>query len=120
MQATQPVNATSTSAAPVAAQVPAAPAADVKAVQPVAAIQMQPRSGRDLQQTLADVAEHLRQYLQSTARDLEFQVDADSHQTVIIVRDASGSVIRQIPGEEALRLQQRLNEGSSTFLDLFV
>lgn len=121
MQATQPVNPVSTPAPMVpAAADPDTAVRPAEAVQPVAPVQDRPQDGRDLQQTLADVAEHLRQYLKSVARDLEFQVDVDSHRTVIIVRDAGGSVVRQIPGEEVLRFQQRLNEGSGTLLDLVI
>ncbi len=122
MQATQPVNTASTATVPTL-QMASAPDTDVKpveAVQPVKPIDPQPRSGRDLEQTLIDVAEHLRQYLRATAREVAFQVDVDSREAVIIVRDAGGSVVRRIPGEEALHLQQRLNEASGTFLDLFI
>ena len=75
---------------------------------------------RDLRHTLEVVADQMRSFLQSNSRDLEFRIDADTQRAVITVRDATGSVIRQIPTEEALRVQRRLNEGSSTFLDLFV
>jgi flagellar protein FlaG len=68
---------------------------------------------------LSKVAEHLRAYLNSSRRDLEFHVDTDSRQTVIIVRNAStGEVVRQIPNEEAMRMARYLNEGSATLLDL--
>ena len=75
---------------------------------------------RDLRHTLEIVADQMRSFLQNNARDLEFRIDADTERAVITVRDATGSIIRQIPTEEALRVQRRLNEGSSTFLDLFV
>jgi flagellar protein FlaG len=79
----------------------------------------QPKIQPDVQRTLAEVAARLREYLNSARRDLEFHVDQDANATVIIVRNAStGEVVRQIPNEEALRMQRHLNEGSATLLDL--
>jgi flagellar protein FlaG len=78
-----------------------------------------PKIQPDVQRTLAEVAARLREYLNSARRDLEFHVDQDANATVIIVRNAStGEVVRQIPNEEALRMQRHLNEGSATLLDL--
>jgi flagellar protein FlaG len=74
---------------------------------------------QDLQRTLEHVAARLREYLAESRRDLEFRVDRDAGATVITVRNVNtGEVVRQIPNEEALRVLRRLNEGSSTFLDL--
>ncbi len=65
------------------------------------------------------VAQQMRDYLQSNGRDLEFRVDADTHDMVITVREAaSGRVIRQIPNEEALQMRQYLDEWSGTFLNV--
>lgn len=53
------------------------------------------------------VAQRLETYLKSVGRSLEFRVDAASGRTVLSVRDAqTGDLIRQIPGEEALRLAE--------------
>jgi flagellar protein FlaG len=53
------------------------------------------------------VAQRLETYMKSVARSLEFRVDAGSGRTVISVRDSdTGELIRQIPGEEVLRLAQ--------------
>lgn len=92
----------------------------VEVVQPVASIHQVKPQGRDLEQTLDDVAEYLRDYLKANSRDLEFRVDMDRGKTVILVRDASGAIVRQIPGEEALTLKERLTVGSGTFLDTFI
>lgn len=125
MQTAPPVNppAPAPSAVPAGSQSASATAAGSKAVevvQPVTAVQALQPQGRNLQQTLDVLAEHLRKYLRASARDLEFRVDVDAGTTVIVVRDASGAVVRQIPGEEALQLLQRTNVGSGTFLDIFV
>ena len=52
-------------------------------------------------------AERIEAYLKSVSRALEFRVDADSGRTVVSVRDAeTGDLIRQIPGDEVLRLAE--------------
>ena len=73
----------------------------------------------DLRERMAAVAQQLRDYLRSNGRDLEFRVDADTHDMVITVREAaSGKVIRQIPNEEALQMRRYLDEWSGTFLNV--
>ena len=53
------------------------------------------------------IARRLESYMESVSRSLEFRVDAASGRTVVSVRDAvTGELIRQIPGEEVLRLAQ--------------
>lgn len=69
------------------------------------------------QETHRQVAEAMRDYLHSVARDVEFTVDAESGTAVITVRDASGNVIRKIPGEEAMQLMRRVNAQSGTLID---
>ena len=74
---------------------------------------------RDLQHTLAVVAEQLNEYMRASRRDLEFHVDSGANTTVVTVRNAStGEVVRQIPNEDALRLMRRLNAQSGTLVDL--
>lgn len=63
------------------------------------------------------IAEQVQRYLQSTTRNLEFQVEDESGAAVIVVRDVTGQVIRRIPGEEALQLMRRLNAQSGTLVD---
>ena len=74
---------------------------------------------RDLQHTLAIVAEQLNEFMRASSRDLEFRVDSGADTTVVTVRNAStGEVVRQIPNEDALRLMRRLNAQSGTLVDL--
>lgn len=74
---------------------------------------------RDLQHTLAVVAEQLNAFMRASSRDLEFSVDSGANTTVVTVRNAStGEVVRQIPNEDALRLMRRLNAQSGTLVDL--
>ena len=77
------------------------------------------RSQGEVRERMAAVAQQMRDYLRSNGRDLEFRVDADTHDMVITVREAaSGKVIRQIPNEEALQMRRYLDEWSGTFLDV--
>jgi uncharacterized FlaG/YvyC family protein len=99
---------------PAIAAAPVVEADVVPAVEPVAPAKP---LARNLQQTQEAVAEQLGRYLQSSARNLEFQVDSDSGTAVIVVRDGQGNVIRRIPGEEALQLMRRLYAQSGTLVD---
>lgn len=63
--------------------------------------------------------EQIDSYLKSSRRELQFQVDEESGEVIVRVRDAAtGEVIRQIPGEEALRVARALQESSAVFLDV--
>lgn len=64
------------------------------------------------------VAQRLEAYMKSVSRSLEFRVDAGSGRTVISVRDAdTGELIRQIPGEEVLRLAQMAEDQTVVLLN---
>ena len=53
----------------------------------------------------------LNDYVQSTRRDLHFSVDKSTGKTVITVIDQqTQKVVRQIPGELALKLAQSLQQ----------
>jgi uncharacterized FlaG/YvyC family protein len=89
-----------------------------EAVQPAEPVAVeQPAPAQNLLLTQQAIAEQVSRYLQSTTRNLEFQVDSESGAAIIVVRDAAGSVIRRIPGEEAMQLMRRLNADSGTLLD---
>jgi flagellar protein FlaG len=58
-------------------------------------------------QKIEAVAQRLESYLRSVSRSLEFRVDSASGKTVVTVRDSqTGDLIRQIPGDEVLRLAE--------------
>jgi flagellar protein FlaG len=79
------------------------------------------RTAEQMRQQMAAVAQKLREIAQSNSRDLEFTVDEETDRTVITVRNAAtGEVVRQIPGEELLDLQRRLNVGYGTLVDWVV
>ena len=64
-----------------------------------------------------DAVSKLNEYVQSTERTLDFQVDEDSGKTIIKVFDkVSSELIRQIPNELALELAQNLNEEEPSLL----
>jgi flagellar protein FlaG len=74
---------------------------------------------RDLQHTLAVVAEQLNEFMRSSNRDLEFRVDEGAGTTVVtVVNPSTGEVVRQIPNEQALRIMRNMNAQSGTFVDL--
>jgi flagellar protein FlaG len=84
--------------------------------------------GKDLPlnvERIADVSEEqvkeavskLNEYIQTTERTLDFQMDEDSGKTVIKVYDTlSAELIRQIPNELALELAQNLNDDEPSLL----
>ncbi|MEO8314606.1 MAG: flagellar protein FlaG [Pseudomonadota bacterium] len=73
---------------------------------------------RDLRQQMAAVASRLQEFLNSSQRDVEFHVDADTHVQVVTVRDAvTGQVIRQFPNEEAIRQVKNLTAQQGALLD---
>lgn len=58
-----------------------------------------------LQARMERMAERLQEFVRENGRQLEFQVNNDSGEVVILVRHAeSGEVLRSIPPEEARRL----------------
>lgn len=59
----------------------------------------------------------LNDYVQSTERRLDFQVDEDSGRSVIKVFDKeTEELVRQIPSEQALELARRLGDEEPSFL----
>ena len=99
--ASEPVAKPGTSAVPTPRAAPAAPAQN------------------ELRERMAAVAQQMRDYLRSNGREMEFRVDAETHDMVITVREAaSGKIIRQIPNEEALQMRRYLDEWSGTFLNV--
>jgi uncharacterized FlaG/YvyC family protein len=86
----------------------------VQPVEPV--VEVKPPT-QDIQQTQAAIAEQVSRYLNSSTRNLEFQVDSESGSAVIVVRDVAGNVIRRIPGEEALQRMLRASAESGTLID---
>lgn len=67
---------------------------------------------------LEAVVAQLQQYLNSSQRNVEIRVDADTNMQVVTVRDAvSGDVIRQFPSEEVMRVIRNLREQQGVLLN---
>jgi flagellar protein FlaG len=76
-----------------------------------------PSKGKGLPPQVADSAKiseavsKINEIVQSIQRDLSFNLDEDSGQTIIRVVDSeSGELIRQIPSEEALAIANQLRD----------
>ena len=62
------------------------------------------------EQALDDAVKQLNSYVQSINRNLEFNIDSDSGETVVKVIDSqTDELIRQIPNEEALNIAKQLD-----------
>ena len=69
------------------------------------------------EEQVKDAVSKLNDYVQSTERTLDFQMDEESGKTVIKVYDTlSAELIRQIPNELALELAQNLNDEEPSLL----
>ncbi len=67
---------------------------------------------------IESVTKQIDSFLRSIGRTINFRVDPASGQMVVSVLDANtGEVIRQVPGEEALQLAQRIEDSLSAMLD---
>ena len=65
----------------------------------------------DMRRQAEALAEKARAQATSMRRKLEFNIDEESHEVTIMVRDAeTGRLIRQIPPQEVLDLAERLSE----------
>jgi hypothetical protein len=87
---------------------------------PPAHARLDPVVMQQLDQKKAAVAQQMSKYLRANSRNLDFQIDSASGEAVVTVRDASGNVVRRIPGEDALQLLRRANVESGTFIDSLV
>ena len=81
---------------------PAASAAPVQAVQEQAA--------KPDAEAVKKAAESINEFIKSTSRNLQFDVDKDTGIVVVKVVDKeTGDVIRQIPGDETLAIAKNLD-----------
>lgn len=72
-------------------------------------------------EALKAAAKEIEAYLHKSGRSLEFRVDDASGRTVVSVRNPqTGELIRQIPGEEALRLAGLLAPNGAALVDTVV
>ena len=67
---------------------------------------------------IESVTKQIDSFLRSIGRTINFRVDSGSGKTVVSVLDATtGEVIRQVPGEDALKLAQSIEDSLSAFVD---
>lgn len=60
---------------------------------------------------LDDAVSQLNDYVQNVQRDLQFEVDNESGQTIVrVVDQQTQEVVRQMPDEVALRLAEKLQQ----------
>lgn len=84
---------------------PTAQPADLSAIAPVE----QPKRA-ELEQAVTEI----RDFVQSTKRNLDFSIDDSTGRIVVkVIATDSGEVIRQLPSEEALKLAASLSDVSS-------
>ncbi len=75
-------------------------------------------SSQPSSQYLEHATESLNKHVQSLKRDLHFSIDEDTGETVIRVVDSeSQKLIRTIPSEEFLNVQERLNQNVGVLLN---
>lgn len=67
---------------------------------------------------IESVTRQIDSYLRSMNKSLQFSVDKTTGETVVSIRDdETGEIIRQVPGEDALRIAQRIEDTLSAMLD---
>jgi flagellar protein FlaG len=67
---------------------------------------------------IESVTRQIDSFLRSIGRTINFRVDQGSGRMVISVLDATtGELIRQVPGEDALRLAESIEAGMSALVD---
>ena len=68
----------------------------------------------ELEKAVTDI----REFVQSTQRNLDFSIDDSTGVVVVkVIATDSGEVIRQIPSETALKLAQNLSSASNVLFD---
>lgn len=78
-------------------------------------------SSQPSSQQLEQTAEKLNKQVQSLKRDLHFSIDDETGETVIrVVDSASKELIRTIPSEEFVSIQQKFNQSIGVLLNASV
>jgi flagellar protein FlaG len=98
-----------------AARADAPPAATEQAAEPV---RQAPAAPPVEVHKIESVTRQIDSFLRSINRSLQFRVDQGTGRLIVSICDAeTGEVIRQVPGEEALRIAQNLESRLSGMLD---
>jgi len=70
-------------------------------------------AAKPTQETIAQTAQQLEQFVQSMGRNLSFSVDSTTGYNVVVVTNADGEVVRQLPSEELLKIAQAMQDTNS-------
>jgi flagellar protein FlaG len=94
-------------------------ASNTSATQALPVVEKEPAAAEDSQRVALEKAvTDIREFVQSTQRNLDFSIDDSTGMVVVkVVATESGEVIRQIPSETALKLAQNLSDASSLLFD---
>ena len=89
----------------------------IKAEQAKVAKQAAQQEGAVAESNMQEAVARIQEYVQHSERKLDFRMDESSGQTIIRVYDKqSDELIRQIPGELALKLAEHLNDEEPSLL----
>jgi len=67
---------------------------------------------------IESVTRQIDSFLRSINKSLQFRVDQATGEMIVTIRDdETGEVIRQVPGEDALRIAQSIEDTLSAMLD---
>ena len=90
---------------------------DAEVVAKVASTEIKPsnvaETSKPTQQTIEQTAQQIQQFVQSMGRDLSFSVDSTTGYNVVVVTNADGEVVRQLPSEELLKIAQAMQDTNS-------
>ena len=93
-----------------------------KAAAPAAAVEVPARQAPAAPpvevRKIESVTRQIDSFLRSINKSVQFRVDQATGEMIVTIRDDStGEVIRQVPGEDALRIAQRIEDQLSAMLD---
>jgi len=92
------------------------PAAEAVPVEPA----LPKGSGEAPLQDMQQAIEQIERYLERYRNDLQFRVDGDSGRVIMsIVARKDGTVLRQIPNEDVLRIARLLAQDGQGLVDAF-
>lgn len=72
-----------------------------------------PAAAQPQEQELQEAVDQIRQHIEESRTGLEFRVDKDLGRVIVSIVDRKdGKVLRQIPGEDVLRIARMLAKGN--------
>jgi flagellar protein FlaG len=75
---------------------------------------------KEMRQRLQEAVDRLNEQMKSTGRDLAFGIDEQIDRSIITVKSStSGELVRQIPGDDVLRVARSIEELKGVLYDEF-